>query len=290
VVNTIGPFTETAETVARACLPSSHYLDLANDVRSFSEVLDLHEAAVAAGRTLVPGAGFGVAATESVVAMLCAGRPIPERVRTDMIPSVAGEEGTVGEALAASIVDVVPDGGRRYVDGHLQRVTPGHDAAVLTLPDGSSVTTAGMPFGELVAARRVSGAPSVVAASSMAPSAGAVRALFPVAGLALSASPLRSVARHGLARVRTRARERPREHSYAHARVEWADGTVREGWLRTGEAGDFTATVAAEVARRLAAGQGPAGAHTPVAALGTEIVTTAGAELMDDAHEPSRQR
>ena len=48
-------------------------------------MLDLHEAAVAAGRTLVPGAGFGVAATESVVAMLCAGRPIPERVRTDMI-------------------------------------------------------------------------------------------------------------------------------------------------------------------------------------------------------------
>ena len=49
---------------------------------------------------------------------------------------------------------------------------------------------------------------------------------------------------------RTRARERPREHSYAHARVEWADGTVREGWLRTGEGGDFTAAVAAEVARR----------------------------------------
>jgi hypothetical protein len=28
---------------------------------------------------------------------------------------------------------------------------------------------------------------------------------------------------------------RPREHSWGHARVEWADGTVREGWLRLGD-------------------------------------------------------
>lgn len=279
VVNTVGPFSETAERVARACLPGSHYLDLANDVQSFSEVLDLHERAVSAGRTLVPGAGFGTAATESVVAALCAGAPEPERVRTDMVPSLAGEDGTIGEALAASIVDGVPGGGRRYVGGHLERVTPGHDSELLTLPDGTRVTTAGMPFGELVAARRTSGAPSVVAASTLAPTGGPVRALLPVAGLVLSAGPVRGLARRRLAAVRTRARERPREHSYAHARAEWADGTVREGWLTLGDASDFTAAVAAGVARRLAEGRGLPGAHTPVAALGTGIVEAAGGEL-----------
>jgi short subunit dehydrogenase-like uncharacterized protein len=284
VVNTVGPFTETAEKLARACLPGSHYLDLANDVQSFSEVLDLHERAVAAGRTLVPGAGFGAAATESVVAALCAGRPEPERVRTDMVPSVASEDGTIGQALAASIVDAVPESGRRYVDGHLERVTPGHDAVLLTLPDCTQVTTAGMPLGELVAARRASGAPSVVAASTLAPTGGLVRALLPVAGLALSAGPVRRITRRRVAAVRTRTRERPREHSYAHARVEWADGTVGEGWLRARDAGDFTAAVAAEVARRLTEGRGPAGAHTPIAALGIEIVSAAGAELTIDRH------
>src|SRR5690349_13808119 len=34
VVNTVGPFTRTAGPLVRACLPTSHYLDLANDLAS----------------------------------------------------------------------------------------------------------------------------------------------------------------------------------------------------------------------------------------------------------------
>ena len=70
----------------------------------------------------------------------------------------------VGQALAASIVDGLPDGSRRFVGGRPQRVTPGHDAITLVLPDGTPVATAGLPLGDLVAARRASGAPTVVAA------------------------------------------------------------------------------------------------------------------------------
>ena len=282
VLNTVGPFTATSPILARACLPASHYLDLANDVRSFTSVLDLHERAVEASRTLVVGAGFGVVATESVVAVLCAGREVPERVRTDMVPSLAGADGVIGDALAATIVGGVPEGGRRYCRGHLERVTPGHDATDLTLPDGSRVVTGGMPLGELVAARRASGAPEVVAASTLAPSNPVVRALLPAAGAALSVAPVRTFVRGRLAGVRTRASECPREHSWGHARVEWADGTVREGWLRTGDAGEFTAAAAAAVAVRLTEGRGRPGAHTPVAARGPDLAAAAGGELMLD--------
>ena len=236
VVNTIGPFGATSDTIARACLPASHYLDLANDMWAFSAVFDLHERAVQAGRALVPGAGFGVLATEGVVTALCAGRPIPERVRVDMVPSLASEDGVVGQALAASIVDGLPDGSRRYVDGHPQRVTPGHDAVTLVLPDGTTVATAGLPLGDLAAARRASGAPTVVAASSLAPTRGAARALVRVVGAVLTLDPARR----------------------------------------------FTASTAAAVAAWLAEGRGRPGAHTPVAALGAELLTAAGAELILD--------
>ena len=282
VVNTIGPFGATADAIARACLPASHYLDLANDMWAFSAVLDLHERAVEAGRTLVSGAGFGVLATEGVVTALCADRPTPERVRVDMVPSLAQEDGVIGQALAASIVDGVPDGSRRYVDGRPRRVPPGHDAITLVLPDGTPVVTAGLPLGDLVAARRASGAPTVVAASSLAPTSGAARALARVAGAVLALDPVRGFARDRLAAVRTRPRDRPREHSYGHARVEWADGTVREGWLRAGDAGVFTASTAAVVAAWLAEDRGRPGAHTPVAALGAELVAAAGGELILD--------
>ena len=53
--------------VVRACPPGTHYVDVANEPAAVSGVLDLHEQAVAANRTLVAGAGFGVLATESVV-------------------------------------------------------------------------------------------------------------------------------------------------------------------------------------------------------------------------------
>ena len=281
VINTVGPFAATAEPIARACLPWSHYLDLANDVTAFSTVLDLHERAVAVDRSLVVGAGFGVLATEGAITALCAERPVPQRVRVDMVPSVASEDGVVGEALAATIIDGLPEGGRRYVDGRLERVGWGHDAETLQLPDGDTVTTGGMPFGDLVAARRVSGAPTVVAASTLAPTGAAIRALLPVAGAALSVAPVRGFARTRLAAVRTRAGERPREHSWGHARAQWADGTIREAWLRAGSASVMTASTAAAVAVGLAEGRGRSGAHTPVAALGLGIVNAAGAELIE---------
>lgn len=59
VINTIGPSTTTAVLIARACLPGSHHVDLANDVTAVLSLLDLDGAASAAGRTLVTGARFG---------------------------------------------------------------------------------------------------------------------------------------------------------------------------------------------------------------------------------------
>src|SRR6201996_8319543 len=126
VINTIGPFATTAVPIIQACLPGSDYLDLANDVAAVSAVLALDDQASAAGRTVLTGAGFGVTATESVVVKLCQDRPTPARVRVDMVPSLAGEAGPLGDALAGTLVDGlpgVPGGGRfqgrRYRNGRL---------------------------------------------------------------------------------------------------------------------------------------------------------------------------
>jgi short subunit dehydrogenase-like uncharacterized protein len=290
VINTIGPFVATAGPIAQACLPGSDYIDLANDVSSVLTVLGLDKAAAAAGRTLVTGGGFGVTATESVVVKLCQGHPAPVRVRVDMIPSLAVEEGVIGEALAATILEGLPgvEGGGRYdgrcyADGRLVRAKMGGDPTELTLPDGTQVTTASMPLGELIAAQRASGAPSVTSASSEAPASPAVRAVLPLATALLAIGPVREFGKRRLARVKVKARPRPREHSWGHARVEWADGTVREGWLRLGDAQAYTGAAPAEAARRLLAGEGRAGAYTPAALFGPSLALACGGEyLLDD--------
>ncbi|GAB3835154.1 hypothetical protein ACFPIJ_11440 [Dactylosporangium cerinum] len=285
VVNTIGPFTDTAAPLLDACLPASDYLDLANDLAAVSATLGRGDAFAAAGRTAVTGAGFGVTATESIVVKLCEGRPIPRRVRVDMVPSLTVEAGAVGDALAGTIVEGLPgvEGGgryqgRRYRDGRLVPDKLAGDPIRLVLPDGSTVTTASMPLGELMAAQRASGAPDVVSASSEAPASPVVRAVLPAATALLNLGPVRTFARRRLAAVRFKAAPKPREHSWGHALIEWADGSTREGWLRVGEAQAWTGAVPAEVVRRLLDGQGKPGAYTPAALFGPTLAESCGGE------------
>jgi len=299
VINTIGPFTMTAVPIVRACLPGSDYIDLANDVAAVLATLGLNAAAADAGRTVVTGAGFGVTASESVVVKLCQGRPAPARVRVDMIPSLETEAGVIGEALAGTILDGLPgvEGGgryqgRRYSGGRLVAARIGGEVTRLTLPDGARVTTASIPLGELVAAQRASGAPSVIAASSETPSSPVARAVLPPAGALLTAGPVRNFAKSRLAGVKLKARARPRPYSWGHARVEWADGAIGEGWLRVGDAQVFTGAVSAEIARRLLAGEGRPGAFTPAALFGPSLALACGGEYVieDRAYQTAEER
>lgn len=283
VVNTIGPFTETALPIARACPPGTHYLDLANELLAVTGLLGLHDEAAADGKCLVSGAGFGVLATESVVLRMCAGRPAPARVRVDALSAVDSEPGVIGAALAASIVDAISLGGRRYEQGRLVSARLGGDFERFTLPDGSTAHSAGGPSGELAAAHRASGAPFVVAASGAMPAGRAIRAVLPAAAFLLARRPLGDAAKRRFARVKAGPGERNREFSWARALVQDADGRHREGWLRAGDGMGFTAAVAAEVASRLARGEGKPGAYTPGALFGPELAEAAGGTFLLDA-------
>ncbi|MFA3875705.1 saccharopine dehydrogenase NADP-binding domain-containing protein [Streptomyces sp. MMCC 100] len=283
VVNTMGAYVTTAPVIARACMSvGGHYVDQANDVVAVQGLLALRDEAARAGSTLVTGAGFGVLATEAVVAKLCEERPAPQRVRVDSVASVAVEAGALGAALATGIVDALTAGGRRYDNGRLVRSRLGADPQRLTFPDGTSAKSAGVASGELIAARAVGRAPFVIATSGLAPTAPLLRAVLPLLGRLLSVPALRRLAVDRLGRITVKAAPRPREHSWGHAVVEWADGTRREGWLRAGEGMAYTADVTATVTELLAGGAGRPGAWTPAAALGPDLATTAGGTFVLD--------
>ncbi len=282
VVNTIGPFTETALPIARACQPGTHYVDMANEFRAVAAILDLHREAADADRSFVTGAGFGVLATESVLMQVCEGEPAPSRVRVDAVASVATEPGVIGSALASSVLDGVSFGGRRIEYGRLTRSQLGAEPARLTTPDGDAVVTGSAPTAELLAAWRASKADSVVAASIAAPTKLAARLVVPAVSAVLRVPGVARFGARRLARVSVKARDMPRRHSWGHARVEWPSGASREGWLRAGDGMDFTAAVAAEVALRLARGEGSPGAYTPGALFGPEVAIAAGGEFLID--------
>ena len=280
VINLLGAYAETAALIARACMPGGHYVDLAADLSAIPGTLALHREAIDAGSTLVTGAGFGVLATEAVVVKLCQGRPAPDLVRVDALSSVATEPGVIGAAFAATTVDVITTGGRRFQDGQMVRTRLGSGIRTHQLPDGQSVKSASAPSGELLAAQRVSLAPNVIVTSGLAPTAPVMAAFLPALAALLSVSSVRRFAGRQLAKAKLKAAPRPRAHSWGHAEVIWPDGSRREGWLRADDGMDFTADVITETAVRLSQGAAPAGAYTPAQALGADLAVAAGGSFL----------
>ena len=283
VLNTIGPFIRTATPIIQACPPGTHYVDLSNELASVQALLALHDQAVSARSTYVTGAGFGVLATESVVLALCEDRPPASRVRCAAIPAVASEPGRLGDSLAATITEGLSFGGRRYEGGQLVRTRLLGDFERVSLPDGRIVGTASAPSGELEAARRASGAPFVVASTSIVPSAPILRAMLPALLAVMKIAPVRRFAMRRMSSIEVKqtAVKEP-QVSWSHARVAWSSDEARQGWLRTGDAMDFTADVMARVAARLVTGDGAPGAYTPGALFGHQIASDCGGEIMID--------
>jgi short subunit dehydrogenase-like uncharacterized protein len=291
VVNTIGPFTHTALLIAQACRPGTHYVDLSNELPSVLELLAQDGRARQAGSIVVTGAGFGVLATECVVLTLCRDRPAAARVRCSAIPAVENEPGRIGEAFAASITGAFAYGGRQYEAGELTDARLLGDYSLVLLPDGRRIGTATGPTGELEAARRSSGAPSVVSATSMVPSSAMLRATLPALSALMRIGAVRRFATRRIASVVIKpTRKEAPPVSWSHARVDWPSGESREGWMRTGDAMVFTADVVTEVVARLARGEGSPGAYTPGALFGPELATSCLGEIIvgmvDEGQDP----
>src|SRR3546814_11959600 len=96
----------------------------------------------------------------------------------------------------------------------------------------------------------------------MAPTTPVARAAMSAVLFILSFRSVREFAKRRLANVVAPPPKGPVKPSWAHARVEWNDGTIREGRLRAGERMALTSRIASEVALRLSINQGHPGAFT----------------------------
>lgn len=282
VVNLLGAFGDTGPAIATACMPGGRYVDLASDLTAIAAIHALDVEAVDSGSTLITGAGFGVLATEAPLVGLCQNRPAPARVRVAALGSFASQKGVMGEAFARTSVDVLVTGGRRYRGGRLEPTRLGSDVRQHELPDGTNVTSAAVPSGELFAAHTVSGAPDVDFTSALAPTAPFVRAALPLLSWLLRYPAMRRLMIRQMSASKTKEAPRPRPHSWGHAVAEWADGTRREAWLRAEDSMDFTAASVAAVVTALRRDDVKTGAYTPAAAFGPQIAVDAGATLIVD--------
>jgi saccharopine dehydrogenase (NAD+, L-lysine-forming) len=236
VLSTIGPFARQARPVIDACLAAKvPYVDIANEWPAVRALLDRDGQARAHSVTLVTGAGFGPAATETLVLRLAQRMGVaPDLVRVAAAAGVArqsdGVRQTIEEFLSRGVAIT-------YRDGQVVREALGSGATVLTFGGTQRQMLPG-PVGDLETARLASGAANVVAyiTSPSAHSSGT--------------------------------------DSYTWAEAVGPGGQTLTAELRAGEGVRATAAIAAETTQRVLAGARP-GAWTAGQLFGAALVTDA---------------
>jgi short subunit dehydrogenase-like uncharacterized protein len=154
VLNAAGPFLHTAGPLAEACLRAGvHYLDIGNELQVFRALYDLDERARQAGITIMPGAGFGVIATN------CLARYVSDAVGGVAVLEVATRAAVAqqGPGVAATRQQNMPYGGWIRQAGLLEPCPLGSGIITITLPDGPCLVMP-LPTGDLEAAFQATGA------------------------------------------------------------------------------------------------------------------------------------
>jgi saccharopine dehydrogenase (NAD+, L-lysine-forming) len=237
VLSSIGPFARQAGPVIDACLTAGvSYVDIANEWPAVRGLLDRDEQARAHAVALVTGAGFGPAATETLVLRLAAQlgtAPVGVRV------AAAAEVTRRTDGVRQTIQEAMSEGAITYRDGQVVREALGSGATVLTFGGARRQMLPG-PVGDLETARLASGAANVVA---------------------YIANPAGPPSSGG-------------SGSCTWAEVTAPDGQIAVAELLAGEGVRSTAAIAAETTQRVLAGVAR-GAWTPGQLFGAALVTDA---------------
>jgi len=269
VLNCAGPFAETAEPLATACLESgTDYLDLTGELDVLEWVAERDREAERAGVSLLPGVGFDVAVTDCLAAYL----ETQLRSATRLTLALSGP-GSVSAGTMKSAIRGLPRGGAVRRDGVVTDVPPAWRTREFDFGDGPRLA-ATVPWGDVSSAYYTTGIPNVEVYAAM-PRA-AVRALrwssplLPPLGVGPVRSALTALADAVVSGPSER--ERAKRTVRVHGEVRDDDGNRLAARVLTPDPYDVTAETAAAAAERTLSGGVSDGFQTPASAFGPDFV------------------
>ena len=264
VLNCAGPFSHTAAPLVAACLDTgTHYVDITGEIAVFEHVAAQDAAARRAGLVLLPGAGFDVVPSDCLAAHLKRRQPGMRRLRLSISGLTRPSRGTARTALEALGRGTLVRRGGAIVE----LATPPRGRADF---GAGPVDTIGISWGDVATAWHSTGAPEI---DVLFEASAALRAVSRMPAPLLRSAVVRSL----LARLVDRRAHGPSAPLRRSGRAR----LLGEGWDATGarvaalmetpEPYALTARTALIIARRVAAGEAPAGYHTPATAFGPDL-------------------
>jgi short subunit dehydrogenase-like uncharacterized protein len=270
VLNSAGPFGTTGPALLAACLRTgTHYLDFAGEVSFFQHAHAYDDAARSAGIMVLPGAGFGVVATDLLAASVAA-----RLHAVDTLDLAFRTRGGVSRGTASVLLPTIHHPGVTRVDDTFVTTHPAAAELAVDFGDGRTRRVVLNPWrADLFSAALSTGARTIsVYQEFPAP----VRALMRPGRLltaVLDSRAWQSVLRGVIRRLPPG----PDERQLANGAVQaWARATHGDrsatAVLNGPEAYEFSALAAVAILRHTIEHQPPTGFQTPATAFGTDLV------------------
>lgn len=269
VLHCAGPFSATSRPMVDACIATgTHYLDITGEIPVFEACHSRTEEALAAGVTLLPGAGFDVVPSDCLASALHAALPDATRLYLAIKAIGSPSPGT-----AKTMVEGAADGGAVRRNGWIEAVPTAHKTRTIPFHDKlrSAMT---IPWGDVSTAYYSTGIGNIevymAVPQRMIVAAKMSRPLGPLLGL----GSVQRALKDGIDR-RTRGPDeeaRRGGRSELWGRVEGPTGRGLEGTLTTPDGYSLTVETALECVRRVARGEAEAGAVTPSMAFGPRFI------------------
>jgi short subunit dehydrogenase-like uncharacterized protein len=268
VLNTAGPFVQTAEPLIKTCLEKRvHYLDITGEIPVFQKAFQFDGEARERSVALIPGVGFDVVPTDCLAAHVHQRLPEASRLKLAIAGLLRPSRGTLKTMLG-----FLPQGGWVRKNGQLESFPLGEGKERIRFPH-KTLDAYPIPWGDLETAWRTTGIPNITTYMALPGS------LIGLGGLgirlshkAAKSSLVRRVLMSALNVLPEGPDEKTRQtgHGYAYAKVERDDGKVLEAWLETPETYRFTALSCLASVGELFRLK-PMGALTPALAFGKDF-------------------
>lgn len=269
VYHAAGSFIHTSEPMLQACLQTrTHYLDITGEYGVFEQTYRYDEAAREAGISLISGVGFDVIPSDCLVKTVA--DQLPHAVQLDVGVQALNR---LSAGTARSFIEMMVTGGRVRRDGQLVDYPFGKGQRQLDFPNGT-FTGMVIPWGDVSTGYRTTGIPNITTYKALPISLiHLTRITAPIGQRLLRNHCIRHAAGSLIDRMMRgpSAQRRKQERAYVWARVTNSDGDMREAWLETVEAYQFTALAAVDCVEAVYQHQ-LTGALTPAQAFGADFV------------------
>ncbi len=270
VLHCAGPFVLTFRQMAEACIRNKkHYVDISGEIEGFEALAAMDEDAKRAGVMLLPGGGFDVVPSDSLI-VYTAGK-LPSATHLELYIKSIGSG--VSRGTARSGIENSHRQGRIRRDGKIVSVPNVWDSKLVDFGRGPSRLVT-MGWGDVSTAYHSTGIPNVTVYMSFPKAMIQMMKFTRVAGPLLYTRAARDFIKWLIGIFFAKGPSRKQnETGFSLMIAEVSDGTKTvRAKLRTPEAYCLTALTSVEIMKRILSGDYKTGFQTPSKAYGADFI------------------